>query len=54
MTVPAIQVPDLLAARFASISSSFVPNLVQRYAAYLGRIGQPDLDCDLLRDQVCK
>lgn len=47
-------VPDLLRTRFASIASQFVPNLVQRYPAYLGRFGQPDLDTDELRARVCK
>jgi len=54
MTVPSAQVPALLQSRFASVAAQFVPNLLQRYAAYLGRIGQPDLDCDVLRGQVCK
>ena len=54
MTVPSGQVPDLLKTRFASIASQFIPNLVQRYSAYLGRIGQPDLDCDILKAHVCK
>lgn len=49
MTVPSAEVPALLKGRIASISTSFVPNLVQRYAAYLGRIGQPDLDCKVMR-----
>jgi hypothetical protein len=39
-------IPDLLKTRFASISTHFIPNLVQRYATYLGRIGQPDIDCN--------
>ncbi|MEO6918654.1 MAG: hypothetical protein ABI188_06265 [Collimonas sp.] len=46
--------PELLQNRFASISTHFVPNLVQRYAAYLGRIGQPDLDWNILREHICK
>jgi hypothetical protein len=54
MTVPSEKVPDLLATRFASVASQFIPNLVQRYSAYLGRIGQPDLDEDILRAHVCK
>ena len=33
----------LLKCRIASIAPQFVPNLVQRYSTYLGRIGQPDL-----------
>lgn len=54
MTVKSEEAPKLLAGRFASIAPQFVPNLVQRYAAYLGRIGQPDLDCDTLADHICK
>ena len=54
ITVPSANVKDLLKTRFASLASQFVPNLVQRYAAYLGRIGQPDLDGDALRSLICK
>jgi hypothetical protein len=54
MTVGNAEVPSLLENRFASVASQFVPNLVQRFAAYLGRIGQPDLDCEVLRQQVSK
>jgi len=54
IAVPSNESNSLIAGRFASISSQFVPNLVQRYAAYLGRIGQPDIDCDVLRKQVCQ
>jgi hypothetical protein len=48
-TVPAAKIPDLLSGRFAAICPAFVPNLVQRLAAYMGRIGQPDLDVNALR-----
>lgn len=34
----------LLLSRFASVSPLFVPNLTHRFAAYLGRPGQPDID----------
>ena len=54
MTVPSEQVPELLKSRFASVASQFVPNLVQRYSAYLGRIGQPDLDVEFLKTYVCE
>lgn len=30
--------------RFASIAAQFVPNLTQRFASYMGRIGQPPMD----------
>lgn len=52
--VPSSAASNLLETRFASIATHFVPNLVQRYAAYLGRIGQPDLDWNVLREQVLK
>lgn len=54
MSVPSPEVPEILRSRFASISPSFVPNLVQRYAAYLGRIGQPDLDCGVMRELIVR
>ncbi len=51
---PSANVPILLNSRFGSISSQFVPNLVQRYAAYLGRIGQPDIDHSYLISHCTK
>ena len=54
MTVPSAQIPALLATRFASVAAQFIPNLLQRYSSYLGRIGQPDLDGEVLRGLVCK
>ena len=48
-TVASAQAPELLKQRFASICPSFVPNLIQRFSAYIGRIGQPDLDVEVLR-----
>jgi CheY-like chemotaxis protein len=54
VTISSTQVTELLATRFASISPQFLPNLIQRYSAYLGRIGQPDLDCEALRTGMCK
>jgi len=39
---------DLVSKRFASVAPHFVPNLVQRYSTYLGRIGQPDIDTEIL------
>jgi CheY-like chemotaxis protein len=52
ITYPAERLPELLKARFASVSPQFVPNLVQRYAAYQGRIGQPNLDIEQLIGQM--
>jgi hypothetical protein len=54
LTVPSARVAELIAMRKRSIAAFFVPNLVQRYAAYIGRIGQPDLDVKLLRDQCLR
>jgi hypothetical protein len=54
ITKPSSEADALVSSRFASIASQFLPNLVHRCAAYLGRIGQPDLDCDVLRDQACR
>lgn len=47
------EVPALLSSRIASVAPHFVPNLVQRYSSYLGRIGQPDISADILSD-LCK
>ncbi len=41
---------SLLTKRIATVAPQFVANLVQRHAAYMGRIGQPDLDATLLID----
>ncbi|MGO8916108.1 MAG: hypothetical protein ACLQJR_09395 [Stellaceae bacterium] len=30
--------------RFASIAPQFIPNLIQRFSSFIGRIGQPELD----------
>ncbi len=48
VTIPSTDATQLLANRIASIAPHFVPNLVQRYAAYHGRIGQPDIDTKVL------
>ena len=42
------KVTELLPQRIATVAPQFIANLVQRYAAYIGRIGQPDLDAKLL------
>jgi CheY-like chemotaxis protein len=52
-TVPAGEIPSLLKCRFASIAPHFIPNLVQRYSSYLGRIGQPDISTEVLVS-LCK
>ncbi|WP_373653312.1 hypothetical protein [Schlesneria sp. DSM 10557] len=39
---------QLVTGRIATISPQFLPNLIQRYSSYLGRIGQPDLNCEIL------
>lgn len=43
-TVPSNSVEDLLKNRVASLSPQFIPHLIQRFASYMGRIGQPELD----------
>lgn len=52
-TINLEEVPDLLPKRLASVAPHFVPNLVQRYSSYLGRIGQPDISADILLE-LCK
>ncbi|MFM9428762.1 ActR/RegA family two-component response regulator [Variovorax sp. GrIS 2.14] len=47
-SLPTERLKKLLANRLASVAPHFVPNLVQRYAAYLGRIGQPNIDVNAL------
>jgi CheY-like chemotaxis protein len=47
-TFASVDVANLLEKRFASIAPQFIPNLIQRFAAYIGRHGQPDLDVDEL------
>ncbi len=46
------KVDELLKKRFASLSAPFVPNLVHRFSAYLGRLGQPDADIETFATQV--
>ncbi|MEQ9244498.1 MAG: hypothetical protein RLO21_00770 [Nitratireductor sp.] len=43
-TLPSDNATKLLKGRFASITPQFIPNLVQRWSAHLGRVGQPNLD----------
>lgn len=55
ITIPSTEASAaLMETRFASIAPSFVPNIVQRYSAYLGRIGQPNLDIEFLKDVIVK
>jgi hypothetical protein len=35
---------ELLPLRFASIAAQFVPNLIQRFSTFMGRIGQPEVE----------
>lgn len=48
VTIERAHSDELLRNRFASIAAYFVPNLVHRFASFIGRIGQPDLDVDAL------
>ena len=52
-TIQSEDIPALFPKRFASIAPHFIPNLVQRYSSYLGRIGQPDINTDILT-LLCK
>jgi hypothetical protein len=51
--IDASKMTELLPQRIATVAPQFVANLVQRHAAYIGRIGQPDLDAKLLID-LCR
>ena len=51
LTISKNSVPQLLENRIATITPSFVPNLLQRYSAYLGRVGQPALNLEFLAEQ---
>ncbi len=44
---------ELLPLRIATVAPQFIANLVQRHAAYIGRIGQPDIDATILID-LCR
>lgn len=46
-------VTSCLPDRIATIAPAFVPNLIQRYSSYLGRIGQPGIDTETLF-KICK
>ncbi|MFB3146630.1 MAG: hypothetical protein ACE1ZO_05840 [Nitrospirales bacterium] len=52
ITVEGSRVDELLNNRFASIAAPFVPNLVHRFAAFIGRIGQPELDVEVLGEHI--
>lgn len=52
ITVESSKVPEILSSRFASISPQFLPNLTTRFAAYLGRYGQPNLDEEELKRTI--
>lgn len=42
-TISSENVSRLLHARFASLAPPFIPNLIQRFSSFIGRVGQPDL-----------
>ena len=52
ITVEKSRADELLESRFASISAAFVPNLVHRFASFIGRIGQPELDVGVLGEHI--
>ncbi len=51
--VDSSKVTELLQQRIATVAPQFIANLVQRHAAYIGRIGQPEIDAKLLTD-LCR
>lgn len=51
--IDASETTHLLERRIATVAPQFIANLVQRYAAYIGRIGQPDINETLLID-LCR
>ncbi len=52
-TIKSAVANKLIDRRIATVAPQFVPNLVQRYSAYLGRIGQPDIG-DLELIELCR
>jgi hypothetical protein len=44
ITIDGAEFQDLLGSRFASIAPQFVPNLIQRFSTFIGRIGQPEIE----------
>ncbi|WP_223564967.1 response regulator [Agrobacterium tumefaciens] len=46
MTMSLAELNGSLASRVASVSSPFIPNLVQRFGAYISRTGQPNLEIE--------
>ncbi len=46
ISVPNERVEELIDHRIASITPQFIPNLIQRWASYLGRVGQPELSTE--------
>lgn len=50
VSVPNAEADNLTENRFASVTPQFIPNLIQRWASYMGRVGQPDLNrSDLIK-----
>lgn len=55
ISFPKAEAGNLIENRFASITPQFIPNLIQRWASYMGRVGQPDLNTsDLMAHIVSK
>ena len=53
-TVDQSRAEELLRSRIASIAAPFVPNLIHRFAAFIGRIGQPELDVKALGEHLAE
>ncbi|MGK0492038.1 hypothetical protein [Sphingomonas echinoides] len=43
-TIPMPEIVPILGQRKASVATPFLPNLVQRFGAYISRTGQPNID----------
>jgi len=44
LTLPMQEVEAALEARIGSVTAPFVNNLIQRFGAYMSRVGQPNLN----------
>lgn len=51
-TVSSSDIELLMRTRFASISPQFVPHIIQRFTAFIGRVGQPGLSVSQLSENA--
>jgi hypothetical protein len=52
MTVPAKEFLPLLERRIGSVTAPFINNLIQRFGAYMSRVGQPNLNVALFPQEL--